>query len=324
MPKRWTIQAGVIALGAVVAVGTLERGHYVAKAPLVRQVAAGDSAARAKMNSLLAGAAPTRVATAGGLDNNVEHPRVDYWVNRLSTSMGGGFKTSLQRMTKYADMITRKLEARDMPTDLAYLALIESNFNPNARSRVQAVGMWQFMKGTAKDYGLAVGKRVDERKDPVRATDAAVKYLDELHGRLGSWYLAAAAYNSGEGTVRKAMRKVLGRTEGTDDDFFRIMHELPKETQDYVPKLIAAARIGNDPGKYGLNVDRTTAVAEAAPAPVAVKQAKAVKKVKTAKPARSARTATKSKTTGRKSVVTKRPKTTKRPATAPLHRKAAQ
>jgi membrane-bound lytic murein transglycosylase D len=262
MPKRWTIQAGIIALGAVVAIGTLEHGSYVAQAPLVQRVAAGDSAARVKMSSLVAAGTPapakadtTTEMYAGGLDSGSTHPRVEFWVKRLSTTMAGGFTKSLQRMDKYADMITGKLEAHDMPTDFAYLALIESDFNPNAKSRVKAVGMWQFMKGTAKTYGLAVGKKVDERKNPALATDAAIKYLTSLHDRFGSWYLAAAAYNSGEGTVQKAMKKVLGRTQGTDADFFKIMKALPKETQDYVPKLIAAARIGNDPEKYGLTVE---------------------------------------------------------------------
>lgn len=262
MPKRYLIQAGIIAMGAMVAIGTLEHGSYVAQAPLVQRVAAGDSAARAKMGSLVAAgtlapakADSTTAKYAGGLDSGSTHPRVEYWVTRLSTTMAGGFTKSLQKMDKYANMITGKLEANDMPTDFAYLALIESDFNPAAKSRVGAVGMWQFMKGTAKMYGLSVGRKVDERKDPAPATDAAIKYLTSLHDRFGSWYLAAAAYNSGEGTVRKAMKKVLGRTTGTDEDFFKIMKSLPKETQDYVPKLIAAARIGNDPEKYGINVE---------------------------------------------------------------------
>lgn len=247
------IQTGIVAVGATVAIGTLSHDSPVAKPAVVQQIAAGDSAARAKMSSLLLAGAPASPAvSAGGLDIGVDHPRIDYWVKRLSTTMASGFKTSLDRMEKYADMITGKLEAKDMPRDLVYLALIESNFNPNAKSRVQAVGMWQFMKPTAKQYGLAVGRKVDERKNPRRSTDAALKYLSSLHDRLGSWYLAAAAYNSGEGTVTKALKRVTGKTKGTDEDFFRIMSKLPKETQDYVPKLIAAARIGNDPAKYGL------------------------------------------------------------------------
>lgn len=252
MLKRWVIQTGIIAVGAVVAVGTLQHGSPISRTPLVQQLAAGDSAARAKMGSLvMASSSTTAPVSAGGLDSGINHPRIDYWVKRLSTTMASSFKTSLGRMEKYAGMIGGKLENKSMPQDLIYLALIESEFNPNAKSRVKAVGLWQFMKGTAKQYGLSVGKKVDERKNPTLSTDAALSYLSSLHDRLGSWYLAAAAYNSGEGTVLKAMKKVTGKTKGTDADFFKIMPMLPKETQDYVPKLIAAARIGNDPAKYG-------------------------------------------------------------------------
>jgi hypothetical protein len=165
----------------------------------------------------------------------------------------------LRRKSKYADMIAGKLEAKQMPQDLVYLALIESEFNPNARSPVKAVGLWQFMSGTARRFGLRVRGRVDERRDPARETDAAVQYLSDLHNRFGSWYLAAAAYNSGEGTVLRALQNVTGKTTGTDEDFFKILPQLPKETQDYVPKLIAAARVGSAPGKYGIDVQTGSA-----------------------------------------------------------------
>lgn len=191
-------------------------------------------------------------APAPGLDLDVNHKQVDAWVERLTTSLKGDFQLSLNRMDKYDDMISAKLDERKMPRELIYLAMIESNFNPTAKSRVKAVGMWQFMSATARQYGLTVGRHVDERKDPEKATDAALTYLAQLHDRFGSWYLAAAAYNSGAGTVSKAMRKVLGRTTGTDEDFFRIAKALPKETRDYVPKLIASAKVGSDPARYGL------------------------------------------------------------------------
>ena len=119
------------------------------------------------MSSLVARARQrVRLSSLGGLDSGIDHPRIDYWVKRLSTTMASSFKTSLTRMEKYADMIGGKLDDKAMPKDLIYLALIESDFNPNAKSRVEAVGLWQFMKGTAKQYGLAVGKKVDERKNP--------------------------------------------------------------------------------------------------------------------------------------------------------------
>jgi membrane-bound lytic murein transglycosylase D len=191
-------------------------------------------------------------APAPGLDLDVNHKQVDSWVKRFTTSLKGDFQLSLDRMDKYDDMISAKLAERQMPRELIYLAMIESNFNPTAKSRVKAVGMWQFMSATARQFGLTVGRHVDERKDPEKSTDAALTYLAQLHDRFGSWYLAAAAYNSGQGTVSKAMKRVLGRTTGTDEDFFRIAKALPKETRDYVPKLIASAKVGSDPARYGL------------------------------------------------------------------------
>ena len=187
-----------------------------------------------------------------GLDLAYSHARIDEWVNRLTTSLRGDFTMSLARMGKYSEMITAKLDAKQMPHELIYLAMIESNFNPNARSKVGAVGMWQFMSATARQFGLTVTGGTDDRKNPADATDAALTYLSSLHDRFGSWYLAAAAYNSGAGTVSKALRQVTGRTQGTDQDFFRILSSLPRETQDYVPKLIASARVGSNPSAYGL------------------------------------------------------------------------
>ncbi len=186
------------------------------------------------------------------LDLSHNDAKIDQWVSRLTTSLREDFSTSLTRMDKYASMITAKLDAKQMPRELIYLAMIESNFNPNARSKVGAVGMWQFMSATARQFGLTVKGKTDERKDPAEATDAALTYLSQLHDRFGSWYLAAAAYNSGAGTVSNALMKVTGKTQGTDADFFRILPALPRETQDYVPKLIASARVGSNPAEYGL------------------------------------------------------------------------
>jgi soluble lytic murein transglycosylase-like protein len=183
--------------------------------------------------------------------DSVRHPLVQEWMRRLTTSSRGDYQTSLARMEEYEDMISSKLAERDMPQELIYLAMIESNFNPNAKSPAKAVGLWQFMSATARRFGLTVGGRVDERRDPSRATDAALKYLSSLYDRFGSWYLAAAAYNSGEGTIQRALRRVTGKRMGTDADFFRILPTLPRETQNYVPKLIASARVGQAPERYG-------------------------------------------------------------------------
>jgi membrane-bound lytic murein transglycosylase D len=205
-----------------------------------------------RQSSLIKAVSSMTAIRPGELDAGVEHERIDFWVQRLSTSMSSTFEVALGRMAKYSDMINAKLAAKQMPRDLIYLAMIESQFNPNAKSPVHAVGMWQFMGATARRFGLTVHGHVDERNDPSLSTDAAIAYLSSLHDRFGSWYLAAAAYNSGEGTVLRALQKVTGRSVGTDEDFFKILPVLPRETQDYVPKLIASARIGNDPEKYGI------------------------------------------------------------------------
>jgi membrane-bound lytic murein transglycosylase D len=118
---------------------------------------------------------------------------------------------------------------------------------------VAATGLWQFMRATGKEYGLTVSHRVDERNNPARATDAALEYLADLHDRFGSWYLAAAAYNTGQGRVARVLKQVTGKKRGTDADYYRIAHKLPRETREYVPKLIAAARIGTNPEKYGFS-----------------------------------------------------------------------
>ena len=186
-------------------------------------------------------------------DPGSKQPRVESWVHKLSTSLRGDVEQSLGRMNKYADMITTKLDDRGMPHDLIYLAMIESRFEPKARSHASAVGLWQFMASTARRFGLEVGRGVDQRKSPAASTDAALSYLAALHRRFGSWYLAAAAYNSGEGTVQRALKKITGRTTGTDADFFKILPALPKETRDYVPKLIATATIASDPESYGIS-----------------------------------------------------------------------
>jgi membrane-bound lytic murein transglycosylase D len=250
-------------LGVAMGIGTLitglERTAFLGSVAGVEQAApsTSGSAVGTLTNDLaaLTGVKRTSAVASGSfaeLNTDVQHPQVEKWVTRLTTAARGDFKNSLSRMEKYEDMITAKIDAKGMPRELIYLALIESNFNPTAKSRVKAVGLWQFMSPTAREYGLSVRGKVDERKNPAKSTDAALTYLTQLHNRFGSWYLAAAAYNSGQGTVSKALRTVTGKTKGTDEDFFRIMNKLPKETQDYVPKLIATARVGSERAKYGL------------------------------------------------------------------------
>jgi membrane-bound lytic murein transglycosylase D len=185
--------------------------------------------------------------------SNLNHGRVEFWIHRFQTDKRDEFERFLARKGRYQQFITAALEARDMPRDLLYLAMIESGFNPRAYSRSRASGMWQFIRETGKRYGLDVNNAVDERNDPVKATKAALDYLSDLHDRFGSWYLAAAAYNTGENRVGRVMRQRRGRERGSDSDYYAIWPFLPRETRDYVPLMIAAARISKQPELYGFD-----------------------------------------------------------------------
>lgn len=173
--------------------------------------------------------------------------RVRSWVHYFQTAIGERFATYLARKTRYEPMIRRKLREAGLPQDLIYLALIESGMNPNAYSRASAVGLWQFISGTGRQYGLEISYWIDERRDPEKATDAAVRHLKDLYDEFGSWYLAAAGYNGGPNRVRRGLRTVPGAT------FWDLADRrlLLRETRDYVPKIIAAAMIGHDPARYG-------------------------------------------------------------------------
>ena len=185
---------------------------------------------------------------------NIDHPRVDYWVSRLQTDRRPILEGALARRGRYGTLVSQALAERRMPQDLIYLAMIESGFDPRAYSRAHAAGLWQFIPETGKRYGLEIDHAVDERRDPVKSTQAALRYLSDLHGRFGSWYLAAAAYNTGENRVGRIMREEKGRERGSDAELYEIFPRLPAQTRDYVPVMIAAARIGKEPAAYGFDV----------------------------------------------------------------------
>ena len=164
------------------------------------------------------------------------------------------FTIWLSRLGRYEGMIRERLRARGLPEDLVYLTLIESGLSNTAVSRARAVGMWQFMSSTGRGYGLVIDPWIDERRDPFKATDAAVNHLQDLVQRLGGVYLAAAAYNAGAGRIEREIRRLPGEPDTVDDQtFFQIAdrRNLRRETRDYVPKLIAAALIAKQPSRYG-------------------------------------------------------------------------
>lgn len=193
----------------------------------------------------------SELATAEWDLPNLDHERVDYWVERFTTDKRDEFARFLSRSGRYVPMISAKLEERGMPRDLIYLAMIESGFNAKAYSPAHASGLWQFIGETGQRYGLDINRAVDERNDPLKATDAALDYLTYLHDRFDSWYLAAAGYNTGENRVARIMREETGSEKGDEYSYYKIWDRLPRETRDYVPLMVAAARISKEPEKYG-------------------------------------------------------------------------
>ena len=176
------------------------------------------------------------------------HHRVRYYIDGFCGRMRDFFERALARSGKYRSMMAEILHSEGLPEKLVFLALIESGFSTSAYSRAHALGPWQFIRSTALHYGLAINPWVDERRDPVLSTRAAAAYLKDLHQRFGEWYLAAAAYNAGEGRVGTALQRA------KTNDFWRLRNarqHLKLETRDYVPKFVAAALIGREPEKYG-------------------------------------------------------------------------
>ena len=184
--------------------------------------------------------------------------RVAHYVDLFTGRARGHMAERLERGTRYESMIRAKLKAGGLPEDMYYLALIESGFDPNAYSRAAAVGMWQFMTSTARDMGLRVDWWVDERRDPVRSTSAAVRFIRGLRDQFGSLYLAAAAYNGGPGRVSRGLSRYADDLEGAqgEDAFFVLAEKdyLRNETRDYVPQLIAAALIAKSATRYHMEI----------------------------------------------------------------------
>lgn len=223
-------------------------------------------------DSVLSGLASTRVIDVDSTSNTGGEPswdievdayatqeKVAHYMNLFLGTARGRFVERLQRGKQYEPMIREKFRAAGIPEDMYFLGLVESGFDPHAYSRAAAVGMWQFMSSTARGVGLRVDWWVDERRDPMKSTDAAARFIRDLRGQFGSLYLAAAAYNGGPGRVSRGLKKFddeLTAVEG-EDCFFALAEQdyLRAETKNYVPQLIAAALIGKTPEKYGIQLD---------------------------------------------------------------------
>lgn len=233
--------------------------------------AALDSAADAAILDLLASAeAPGGESLPVQFDLDIatwsEHERVQYYLRFFQGPARERMAIWLERLPRYESHIRARLQERGLPGDLVYLALIESGYSNTAVSRSRAVGMWQFMQPTARGYGLRVDSWVDERRDFIKATEAAARYLADLTRQFGSHFLAAAAYNGGPGRVSRGLDRIAG-TFGeeeleengsllSDAGFFQLSdtRHIHQETKDYVPKLLAATMIAKEPARYGFTV----------------------------------------------------------------------
>ena len=175
---------------------------------------------------------------------------VETFIDYFSTLRKDVFQSWLDNSAAYLANMKDIFRGERLPEELVYVAMIESGFNPDAVSHAKAVGPWQFMPDTAREYGLKSDRWVDERRDYLKSTLAAARHFRELHSRLGSWPLALAAYNAGIQKVRNAMR----RTGSTDFWDLKESPLLLKETKSFVPKFMAVALIARDPAAYGFRV----------------------------------------------------------------------
>jgi membrane-bound lytic murein transglycosylase D len=209
---------------------------------------------------------PSRTSSRGGtaslpvssLDHEsfADHRRVQYYVDFFLDDSRRRFNIWLGRMARYEGMIRNVFRKYELPEDLLYLGLIESGYSNTAVSRANAIGMWQFIRSTGRRYGLRIDSWVDERRDPFKSTDAAARHLRDLQEEFGSWYLAAAAYNGGAGRVSRGLERERLNDDAVSDSTFFVLYDtrwIRRETKDYVPKLIAATMVAQDPAAHGFD-----------------------------------------------------------------------
>lgn len=173
--------------------------------------------------------------------------KVSNWIQYYQTRGQKWFREWLARSTKFMPLIQAELQQANLPLDLAYMVMIESGFSASAVSHADAVGPWQFIEPTGVRYGLRKNWWLDERRDLKKSTLAAIRYLKDLREEFGSWYLVAASYNMGEAGLRRQIKKYGTR------DYWQLVKigALPAETQEYVPKILAAMLIAKAPNLYG-------------------------------------------------------------------------
>lgn len=186
----------------------------------------------------------------------VYNESVEFWLHFFMQRRPNFTKAAMEKSGLYFPMFERILKEHDMPDELKYLAILESGLNPKAISRSKAVGLWQFMSFTGKEYGLVVNNHVDERMQPEKSTEAAARYLKYLNSRFNDWDLALASYNTGPGRISRAMRKS-GR-----NNYWDIHPYIHKDTRAYVPQFIALAYLMNFGEDHGIIPDEIQSLPE--------------------------------------------------------------
>jgi len=181
------------------------------------------------------------------LNNSLVSSQLNWYSTRTSYIL-----RTTERASRYLYHVVEELEKRGMPTELALLPFIESAFNPQAISSAKASGMWQFIPSTGKDFNLKQNMFQDERRGVLDSTDAALNYLQKLYDMFGDWQLALAAYNWGEGSVQRAIKKQ--QAAGLPIDYDSMSYLMPKETQNYVPKLQAVKNIISNPELFHIEL----------------------------------------------------------------------
>lgn len=210
--------------------------------------------------NFFAGTLVAQVDTASGFDPALlNRPDVARYLTYFTGPARDRMSQWLTRGSRYQGAIQRRLADEGLPSEFGFLPVIESGFSNSATSRAGAAGMWQFIPETARGLGLRVDRWIDERRNPERATDAAIRHIKDLTREFRSPFLAAAAYNSGAGRVSRSLQRLTPGDDDGGDAFFALADRrlLPKETRDYVPQLLAAAAIGRNPARYGFAVDAT-------------------------------------------------------------------
>lgn len=196
------------------------------------------------------GQEPAAPETALGVPS--AHPEVRSFIAAYQTSLRSFIDGALARGSRYLPAIGSILAEEGVPPELAYVPIVESGFKLNAVSHAGAVGPWQFIHSTGRRYGLRIDGYIDERRDPEKATRAAARYLRDLYDMFGDWHLSLAAYNSGEGRISRILERE------KVDDYWEMSEGgyLPRETSEYVPRILAAMEIAAAPRDYGFDVEQ--------------------------------------------------------------------